>query len=380
MATTAAPLASQLNIESDPSIWSMAVLIPLSLHICSNPNISLGPVLLTRLLVIVCMNFVQKKSVMAFPPWFLLGYQMALQVVLISGFNFRQLTCGKWSDLVKWLVWTTPFWIAQLITSLYALKLTSVSTIQIIRSVLPLMSFALEKATQGIPKHVSGSLIASMLLVMVGTTMYSYTSVLVTPIALMWIFINSVFTVVATVFRSWFLKDENFTVSISLAQTSVSTVAIPVICIAAVLTGEMHQWPTVLKDTPPTAWFWATMSGLVAGCFSFLQFRCQKIISGTSDLMFQNCVKVFIIIMGIVMFADKFDMESLIACCTALGGCAWYGYLRQTEGKEVTKAPTSDLKAPLIDVEEQKSSGEKVDIKDLAVSDLEVKLVRDMGA
>lgn len=343
--------AYQLNVFNNPSVWGVAVLIPLSLHTCSNPNASLGHVLLVRLLVVLCMNFVQKESVMAFPPWFLLGYQMLLQVLLISGWNFRQLAGGKWGDLVKWLVWMTPFWIAQLITSIYALKSTSVSTFQVIRSLQPLMAFAMEKATQGIPKHVSWPLLASMVLVIVGTTAYSYTSVSVTPIAVMWIFSNCVFTVVATVFRSWFLKDKKFTLSIPCAQTSVSTAAIPFICIAAVLTGEMHQWPTVLTDTPPTAWFWATMSGLVAGCFSFLQFRCQGIISGTSDLMFQNFVKVFIIIMGIVMFADKFDIESLIAGCTALGGCAWYGFLRQKEGKDGNKVPASH--APLIDVEER---------------------------
>lgn len=349
--------AYHINVCDNPSVWGMAALIPLSLHICSNPNIRLGYVLLIRLLVILCMNFVQKESVMAFPPWFLLGYQMVLQVILISAYNFRQLTCGKWGDLVEWLVWMTPFWVAQLITSIYALKSTSISTFQVIRSLQPLMSFAMEKATQGIPKHVSGPLLASMLLVIVGTTMYSHASVSATPVAFVWILTNCVFTVVATVLRSWFLKDKNFTLSIPLAQTSVSTVAIPFICAAAVLTGEVQQWPTVFEDTPPTAWFWATMSGLVAGCFSFLQFRCQTIISGTSDLIFQNCVKVLIIMMGVVMFADKFNMESLTACCTALGGCAWYGYLRQSEGKEGTKAPASGSKAPLIDVEER--SGQK---------------------
>eukprot|EP00959_Pyramimonas_sp_CCMP1952_P236381 4939846-Pyramimonas_sp.AAC.1 len=87
--------AYELNIFDNPSIWSVAVLIPLSLHICSNPKSSLGAVMSIRLLVVLCMNFVQKESVMAFPPWFLLLYQMVLQVVLISAYNYRQLSCGK---------------------------------------------------------------------------------------------------------------------------------------------------------------------------------------------------------------------------------------------------------------------------------------------
>lgn len=346
MATTAAPLASQLNIESDPSIWSMAVLIPLSLYICADDSISMKAVLLTRIMVILCMNFVQKESVASFPVWFLLGYQMALQVVLIGVYNIRNLKVGKWIDLWRWLAWMTPFWIAQLITSLYAFKAASVSSIQIIRSVLPLLSFIMEKTLYNDPKHVPSSLILSMALVIIGTTLYGYSSASVTVEALLWIFVNSVFTVVATVLRSKFMKDQNFSVSTPLCMCSVSTTAIPFICVAAALTGEMDQWPAVVANISSTAWFWATMSGLVAGCFSFLQFRCQKKLSGTSDLMFQNAVKVFIIIMGMVAFGDAFSMESFFACALALSGCAWYGFLRKSEVAGSTKAQGSDVKEP----------------------------------
>jgi len=170
----------------------------------------------------------------------------------------------------------------------------------------------------------------------------------VTAVALMWILTNSVFTVVATVFRSKFMKDKNFTVSTPLAMCSVTSAAIPLVFVSAYVTGETEQWNHALFDTPPTAWFFATMSGLVAGCFSFLQFRCQKVISGTSDLMFQNFVKIFIIIMGIVAFGDSFTMESLAGCTIALGGCAWYG--KERMGKEVAgdKAKSGDLKEPLM--------------------------------
>lgn len=346
MATTAAPLASQLNIESDPWIGSMAFLIPLSLYICADDSIGMGAVLLTRLMVIVSMNFVQKESVASFPVWFLLGYQMALQVVLIGVYNFRNLKVGKWIDLGRWLGWMTPFWIAQLVTSLYAFKAASVSAIQIIRSILPLFSFAMEKILYNDPEHVSMLLVLSMVLVVIGTMLYGCSSASVTVEALMWIFVNSVFTVVATVFRSKFMKDENFSVSTPLCMCSVSTTAIPFICVAAALTGEMDQWPAVVANASSTAWLWATMSSLIAGCFSFLQFRCQKKLSGTSDLMFQNAVKVFIIIMGMLAFGDAFNMESLLACALALGGCAWYGFLRKSEVAGSAKAHGSFVKEP----------------------------------
>lgn len=405
MATIDAPLAFQLNIEHDPSIWSVAVLIPLSLYICAHDSIGMGAVLLTRLMVIVCMNFVQKESVAFFPVWFLLGYQMALQVVMIGLYNFRNLKVGKWIDLWRWLVWMTPFWIGQLITSLYAFKAASVSAVQIIRSVLPLLSFAMEKTLYNDPKHVSVSLVLSMVLVITGTTLYGCSSASVTAEAFMWIFINSFFTVVATVFRSKFMKDKNFSISTPMCMCSVSTTAIPFICVAAALTGEINQWPAVIANTSCTAWFWATISGLVAGCFSFLQFRCQKKLSGTSDLMFQNSVKVFIIIMGMVAFGDSFNIESFFACSLALGGCAWYGVLRKSEDAQSAKAQESHLKERLIKIETNigsndfkmsfvtlvfgiplwtwmtggtgpgaeamEASGKKVTIKDLVGSDLE---------
>jgi len=93
------------------------------------------------------------------------------------------------------------------------------------------------------------------------------------------------------------------------------------------------------------------MSAFVAGCFSFLQFRSQKILSGTSDLMFQNCVKVFIIIMGIIAFGDSFTAESVVGSIIALCGCAWYGYCRIGEEIQEEKTEHPDFKAPLIAVE-----------------------------
>eukprot|EP00931_Biecheleriopsis_adriatica_P069890 TRINITY_DN43700_c0_g1_i1.p1 TRINITY_DN43700_c0_g1~~TRINITY_DN43700_c0_g1_i1.p1 ORF type:complete len:416 (+),score=62.19 TRINITY_DN43700_c0_g1_i1:101-1249(+) len=346
-------------MESDPSMWFVAVLIPLSLYICADDSIGMGAVLITRLMVIVSMNFVQKESVTLFPVWFLLGYQMAVQVVLIGVCNFRNLKVGQWIDLGRWLVSMTPLWIAQLITSLYAFKAASVSAVQIIRSVLPLLSFAMEKTLYNDPEHVSTSLILSMVLVIAGTTLYGCSSASVTAEAFAWIFINSMFTVVATVLRSKFMKDRNFSVSTPLCMCSVSTSAIPLICVAAALTGEMDQWPAVLANTSSIAWFWATTSGLVAGCFSFLQFRCQKKLSGTSDLMFQNAVKVFIIIMGMVAFGDSFNIESFFACALALGGSSWYGFLRKSEVAQSTKVQESDLEESLINEEIKLGSNDK---------------------
>mmetsp|Transcript_92021 Transcript_92021/g.159648 ORF Transcript_92021/g.159648 Transcript_92021/m.159648 type:complete len:381 (+) Transcript_92021:76-1218(+) len=322
------PLADQLNIASTPQIWFIAALIPLSLYVCTTPSIGMGFVLVLRLLVILAMNFVQKMSVKSWPLLFLLQYQMALQVVLIAVYNFRNLKFGKWSDLGWWLLFITPAWIAQLITSLHAFKEASLSFMQIVTTVQPIVSLAMEKMLRGLPKRISLWLMASMILVVLGITLYGYSTVSATPSALRWILVNVVLTVVTTVFRSWFLKDANFTVSLPLAMCSVAFSAIPIIWVTAYSTGEIYTWHDSLRQLQPTAWFWATMSSLVAGCFSFLQFRCQTIISGTSDLMFQSFVKVLLIVMGIVVFAEEFNMESFLGCIIALGGCAWYGKLR----------------------------------------------------
>lgn len=320
--------ADELDIAKQPWILTVAVLIPLSIWVSSAPNVGMVPVLLIRLCIILLMNFLNKESVEAFPIFFILTYQMLVQAVMVMVGNWRKLSCGKRGDLKQWLLIMTPLWALQLLTSLFAFEDTSVSTIQVIRSVLPLMSFAMEKFLYDDPKTISWALMGSMLLVVLGTTLYGYSSVSVTSSALLYIFLNSAFTVMSTVYRSKFLKDPNFSVSLPLAVCSVAYAATPVFIACAIVTGEIKQWPAALRGASLTAWFWTTLSAFVAGCFSLLQGRCQTIISGTSDLMFQNFVKVFIIVMGIVAFGDAFTLTSFTACIIALGGCAWYGYLR----------------------------------------------------
>lgn len=353
----AGDVADQLNIVTTPQIWALPFLIPLTIIVCKTPSVGIGPVMFIRLLVILCMNFVQKLAVKSWPVMLLLAYQMVLQSALLAVTNYKNMKVGKWSDLGWWLLYITPFWTAQLMTSLYAFKEAPVSTIQIMTTLQPVIALLMEKVLKGVPKKISVWLMTSILMVLMGTALYvegqekdGGKSASVTPNALMWILTNVFLTVVATVFRGWFLKDPNFSVSLPMAMCSVAIALTPSCMVAAFLSGEMHKWNDALTGMTRTAWFYATTSGLVAGCFSFLQFRCQTIISGTSDLMFQNAVKIFIIIMGVVLFSDTFDsIQSFAGCCIALGGCAWYGRLRLfsevKEGTQAAKTAQSNAKA-----------------------------------
>lgn len=326
-----AAVADKLDLQQQPWTWASVALVPLSQWVGSSQCFGIRTVLLCRLLVILTMNFTNKESVKMFPLWFLLSFQMTLQALLMAVWNRRNLRCGRWRDMRNWLLCLTPVWFLQLGMSLFAFKETSVSAIQILRSVMPVMSFVVEKTMYDDPETVSWKLVASMLVVVAGTALYGYSSISVTPIALMFVLLNCVFTVGSTVARRHFLKNPEFTVSLPMAMSSAAISMVPLTLVTACATGELAEWPSALSNASPTAWFLATMSGLVAGCFDMLRGRSQQTISATSDLMYQNLVKVMIIVMGIFMFSDSFTITSLFALAISFGGCAWYGYLRLSE-------------------------------------------------
>lgn len=247
---------------------------------------------------------------------------------MISAANFHALSVKSYTDLGKWLGVLGPMWVLQLATSLYALQVTTLSTLQVLRGALPIFSFFIEKMMYGVPETVSLSLVLSMLLVAAGLFLYDITSASVTMWGILFIFLNCSFTVGVTVGRRHFLKNKEFGVSLPAAIVTLNFVSVIGCLIIGLVTGEASQWLPALQKATPTNLFWLFISGLFSGCFSLLQGRSQEDISATSDLMYQNFVKIVVILLGVVAFGDKFTILSGFSGAAALAGCAWYGHVR----------------------------------------------------
>merc|ERR1719487_1204713 len=111
---------------------------------------------------------------------------------------------GKWSDVLNWSV--VPFLFAgMLCTSMWAFKMTTMSTVLILRNVLPLFSFAIEKYTFNVPAMVTTPLVLSMFLALIGTIMYGVFNISVTTVGALVIIVNCMTTVMDRVLQRYFL-------------------------------------------------------------------------------------------------------------------------------------------------------------------------------
>merc|ERR1719272_1410937 len=109
-------------------------------------------------------------------------------------FEYKNMTYGKWQDVLKWSI--VPFFFAgMLTTSMWAFKETTMSTVLILRNVLPLLAFAIEKYMFNNPAYVTMPLILSMFVALIGTVMYGAFNISVTRFGALLIAANCVITV-----------------------------------------------------------------------------------------------------------------------------------------------------------------------------------------
>jgi uncharacterized membrane protein len=274
------------------------------------------------------MNIMNKKAASTFRHTAMLVIiQMVVADLMILLFEFRKLKVTKKSDVWKWMM--IPFFFAgMLATSLWAFKETTLSTVLILRNVLPLCSFATEKYFFGTPENVSLNLVLSMVVTLLGTVVYGYWNLSVTLFGAVLIFANCVITVADRVLQRNFLKNPDFTMSVALCMLVNNLIGILPMLVFALGTAEFREWGTARTTTASTTWVWVMMSGLCGTCIGYLGLRTQKLISATTFLMLQNFNKVALIFIGMCFFGDNFEKMSGVGCIVSMLGSVWYSVLR----------------------------------------------------
>lgn len=324
-------------------LWLGVLIIPFFLYVSSSEKVPGSVVLVTWLASSMTMNIMNKKAASSFRHTALLVIiQMVVADLMILAFELRKLKVTRSSDLWKWMV--IPFFFAgMLATSLWAFKETTLSTVLILRNVLPLCAFATEKYFFGTPEHVSANLVLSMVVTLAGTVVYGYWNLSVTLFGAILIFANCVITVADRVLQRHFLKNPDFTMSVALCMLVNNLIGILPMLVFALGTAEFGEWGKAVTETDSTTWFWVVMSGLCGTCIGYLGLRTQKLISATTFLMLQNFNKVALLFFGMCFFGDKFEKMSSIGCVVSMLGSVWYSVLR-LPSETSSKAPAETEK------------------------------------
>eukprot|EP00746_Dinoflagellata_sp_MGD_P131073 gnl/MRDRNA2_/MRDRNA2_64892_c0_seq1.p1 gnl/MRDRNA2_/MRDRNA2_64892_c0~~gnl/MRDRNA2_/MRDRNA2_64892_c0_seq1.p1 ORF type:complete len:451 (-),score=37.96 gnl/MRDRNA2_/MRDRNA2_64892_c0_seq1:111-1463(-) len=331
-------LSAVASVRSVPSrlvevFWgTLAMLIAISLWRTASWWADSGTsIVLGWMVLSISMNLVNKQAVMVFPCTSLLVVlQMLIAAVFLLVFEFRRMSFKHWRDIGKWMV--VPFLFSGILaTSLCALKYTTVYTVMVLRSALPLFTVGIEEVLVGSQKHVTSWHILCMLLALGGTVVYSRWNLSVTAQSAWWMSCNMLIIVMDRGLQRYLLNDPNFHVTPQLCSFITNAVGIfPMLGIAA-WSGEIHQWDEAILDISPTSWFWVLVSGSCGCCLGYLALHTQKLVCVTTFLMMQNMNKLVVLIASVLVFGDTFTFISAAGCAVSLGGFLWYCCLQRCE-------------------------------------------------
>jgi len=286
----------------------------------------------------ISMSLLNKQATIVFPVAALLvSLQMGITDIVLLATEHKNMTYGKSSDLWKWCV--VPFFYASVLASgIWALKVTTVSTVLVLRNVLPLFTLVAEKLLMTKSAPVTLDVVLSMIVVVLGSVLYAWQNVSVSRDAIGFIMLNCVLVVMDRLVQRSLLASPDFTVSPSLCMIINNTVGILIMVVLAFATSEIWQWPEALRNADASVWVWIVLTG-INGCFlGYLGIRTQKNFSATSFLMLQNANKVFLILLSVAIFGDVLTSWPLVGCVLSMVGALWYGSLCLPSEAAVPKA------------------------------------------
>jgi hypothetical protein len=315
---------------------------PVLLWAAASP--STGPMAIIGCYVIasIGMNVLNKEAATTFKSTFLLVIiQMAFASAVILLMEFRKMSCARYGDLLRWSVVPLAF-AGMLATSMWAMREASLSAVLILKNLLPIVSFAAEKALFNTPLSITKSIVFSLFVTFIGTVVYGFADASVTNSGKIFVVVNCGFTLVDRLVQTYYLKlSSNFSISVPLCMLLNNTLGVAPMLALAFVGGEIPQWRTVIAQADSDTWLWVVLSSGCGACLGYVGLRATQLVSGTTMLVLQNLNKVLLLAASAEFLGDSLRPISWFGCAVSIGGCCWYSTLRlpaETTGTAANRA------------------------------------------
>lgn len=305
--------------------WSMLLLISCTVLARNTKGMQAIGAINAWLLASIGMNIYNKQASHDFPATCLLVIiQMLITNVTIIALRWNDLHRPVWRDFIRWL--PVPCIVAAMLgSSLFALKGTTVSSVLILRNVLPIFTFGLEKTLLNNPPVVSVGHWMSMMVTLVGTAVYGMSNMSVTASTIWIILFSCVITVMDKLLQRFLLTSSDFKQSLAVCMLMNNTIGMIPLFFFALANGELWTWQSTLESCSSDTWQLVIATGLTGCSLGYFGLAVQKQISAVSVLMLQNASKVIIIWVGVLVFGDDISGISALGCGISMLGAAWYG-------------------------------------------------------
>lgn len=254
--------------------------------------------------------------------------QMGICSIIMASTSFSKLLDVGREQLLSWMV--VPFLFSgMLCTSFYTFEYISLSVLTIVRNLSPLVGLAIEMSIMPVSKRplVTVWTVASILIMILGAWVYGHGVNNVSVVGILFAVLNMMLAVTDRVLQRWLLTGP-CTEMTSGVCTFVSNFVgmLPTFCIALATKeanrlyddGEWEVWAR------PQVLILLVLSGIVGMSINYLGFECQREISATSFFVMQNVSKIFVVICGVVVFADPFTATTVSGVLLSVSGSFLY--------------------------------------------------------
>ncbi|CAE8686648.1 unnamed protein product [Polarella glacialis] len=273
------------------------------------------------------MNIFNKEAAGVCPAILLLVIlQMMVANMIVVATKHQDLKVKSWASILRWVP-VPIFFASMLASSLFALKETTVTTVLILRNVLPLFSFVAEKVLFGTPLVVNYKPVLALLVTLFGTVVYGCDNISVTHHSAALILFNCVVSVCDRLLQRHLLICPEFHENLAVCMVANNTIGLLPLLILALWTGETETWASTLHNTNAVSWFVIVLSS-VAGCaLGYLGLKVARAVTATMVLVLQNVSKLSVVLLGILLYGDSLTFIAAAGSLVSLGGSAWYSQL-----------------------------------------------------
>lgn len=298
----------------------------------------------------VAMMVLNKKAIGHFPyECTLTAVQMLFSVAVLLCCS-RYIYIGSMADFFRWCL-VTPFFSGMLLTSMLALKHSSMTLVVVFRCLSPLLAMPIEWLYPR-PLRISMQMLGAMLCMPLGACLYASQLPWDSLQGASWVFLNMLLAIGDRLLQRLMLAKEQHPVDISPAAVALinNVMGFMVVAAIAVLEGEAPVGPRHLMELNRESMAYVLLSCLVSVGISYTGVWAQSLISATSFLMLVNANKF------IIIFIEAFWLQQLVinrlqllGAVLAVGSSVAYGHSRQRlEQAEVKEACRACEAAPIL--------------------------------
>jgi len=289
-----------------------------------------------------------KLAIKAFPlECTLVVMQMLCTVLAMLIFQWQQIRIGSLWDVLRWSI-VIPFFVGMLLTSILALKTAPMTLVVTLRVLSPLVSLGIERFYPN-PLHVSPAMVASILGMFLGTSMYVSKMDESNWSGIVWVFLNIILAVGDRLLQRLMLAKDQYPVDISIPGLTLlnNFLGILPLCVAVWWTDELHKIPAAMAGLSGVNAVWVLASCIVGVGISYCGIWAQSLISATSFMVLVNVNKFAIVLLEVFVMRTKkpHPLQVAGAIIAILAGVA-YGRAREAIQKQCQARDLETSKNP----------------------------------